>query len=321
QIWRKTPPEEIKNPGLIAHIRACIDKLNDLLRREGRGPSPHPCHAYAASSRLYLTTSNLALLTRNSGVVTSTATLFNILIDSEVDGIVDNRGFARALVDLVSLSVAVGEEGDGRLVELMFGVANNIRLRPEILPAWFHPSRSTTPTGTDAAQKSATDEGGSPTVVETEAEREEREFAGATRKEDFALFYLLIDHVHHVDRSGDFARTGLLYIIETASRSKDLERWLVESDLATLMATGLGALYSQLSRKLTFPMLDDSPDIVNHSDHAAMENARLPQLGSDMDAFLCYLLFWQDTIEHCKSAEVNKTLLDHFQVLFLQQLL
>lgn len=36
---------------------------------------------------------------------------------------------------------------------------------------------------------------------------------------------------------------------------------------------------------------------------------------------MSYLLFWQDTIDHCKSAEVNDTLLDHFQVLFLEQLL
>ncbi len=54
--------------------------------------------------------------------------------------------------------------------------------------------------------------------------------------------------MHHEGRVGDFARTGLLYIIEAASSSIDLEQWIVESDLATLMASGLGALYSQLSR-------------------------------------------------------------------------
>jgi hypothetical protein len=57
-----------------------------------------------------------------------------------------------------------------------------------------------------------------------------------------------VDYVHSEGRAGDFARTGLLYLIETASRSKDLEKWLIESDLDTLMATGLGALYSQLGR-------------------------------------------------------------------------
>lgn len=36
---------------------------------------------------------------------------------------------------------------------------------------------------------------------------------------------------------------------------------------------------------------------------------------------MSYLLFWQDTIDHCQSADINETLLDHFQVLFLEQLL
>lgn len=63
------------------------------------------------------------------------------------------------------------------------------------------------------------------------------------------------------------------------------------------------------------------PLIVALSDYAPAETASRPKLGAHMDAFLSYLLFWQDTIDHCKSVEVNDTLLDHFQVLFLQQLL
>jgi hypothetical protein len=40
-----------------------------------------------------------------------------------------------------------------------------------------------------------------------------------------------------------------------------------------------------------------------------------------MNTFLSYLVFWQDVLEHCKSYDVKQTLLDHFQILFLQQLL
>lgn len=63
------------------------------------------------------------------------------------------------------------------------------------------------------------------------------------------------------------------------------------------------------------------PHIVALSDHAKQETALPPALGATVDSFMSYLLFWQDTIDHCKSAEVNGTLLDHFQVLFLEQLL
>jgi hypothetical protein len=46
-----------------------------------------------------------------------------------------------------------------------------------------------------------------------------------------------------------------------------------------------------------------------------------PDSEEHMNDFLTYLLFWQDAIDYCKSVEVNDTLLDHFQVLFLEQLL
>jgi hypothetical protein len=66
---------------------------------------------------------------------------------------------------------------------------------------------------------------------------------------------------------------------------------------------------------------EDLPQIVALSDHAGQEIALPPRLDATMDSFMSYLLFWQDTLDHCKSAEVNGTLLDHFQVLFLEQLL
>ena len=256
--------------------------------------------AYAASSQIFVTATKLVLTSSDYTLVQSTAIFFNTLIDAEVDGVVDNRIFARALVDLVRRTDTRSDIVEGRLMELLFGVANNIRLQPSILPAWFLPRSDASEGGQESSGKL---------------------FAGATRKDDFPLFYLLVDYVHHEGHAGDFARTGLLYLIETASRSKDLERWLIESDLATLMATGLGALYSQLG-SLSLGTTDNNvPQIVVLSDHANQDTAVRPYLGGPMDSFMSYLLFWQDTIDHCKSAEVNATLLDHFQVLFLEQLL
>lgn len=184
--------------------------------------------AYASSSQVFVTVTKLVLTGHDDSLVRSAAVFFNTLIDAEVDGVVDNRIFARALVDLVRRADKRSDDIEGKLMELLFGVANNIRLQPNILPAWFAPR--------------------SPDGSESEQPTSEKEFEGATRKDDFPLFYLLVDYVHHGGHAGDFSRTGLLYLIETASRSKILERWLIESDLATLMATGLGALYSQLGR-------------------------------------------------------------------------
>lgn len=44
-------------------------------------------------------------------------------------------------------------------------------------------------------------------------------------------------------------------------------------------------------------------------------------LQGHLATFLSYLAFWQDVLEHCRSVDVRQTLLDHLQVLFLQQLL
>jgi hypothetical protein len=76
-----------------------------------------------------------------------------------------------------------------------------------------------------------------------------------------------------------------------------------------------------IESSLSFTPDENVPHIVVLSDHAEQETALQPTLGQAMDAFMSYLLFWQDTIDHCKSVEVNDTLLDHFQVLFLEQLL
>ena len=124
---------------------------------------------------------------------------------------------------------------------------------------------------------------------------------------------------------GDFARTGLLYLSETAAKSKPLETWMIESDLAPQMASGLGALYSRLSRH--FPPLEDTEKalpILALSDLPESEGSprdTREHFQQNMREFLAYLAFWQDTLNHCKSAEVSDTLLDHFQVLFVQQLL
>lgn len=279
-----------------------------MLSDESRGPAPHPCLQYAASSQIFVNITKIALSSHDDDTLRSATVFFNTLIDAEVDNVVENPLFARALVDLVRRADKHTEEVEGRLVELLFGVANNIRLQPAILHAWFVPGKDQDATNTGGGSGAAEGQSG-------------KEFAGATRKDDFPLFYLLVEYVHHEGRAGDFARTGLLYLIETASRSKDLERWLIESDLATLMATGLGALYSQLGSLDFVPPEDNPPHIIALSDHAGQETAIPPHLGTPLKSFMSYLLFWQDTIDHCKSAEVNGTLLDHFQILFLEQLL
>ena len=253
-----------------------------------------------ASGQVYIVITKLALSSRDVEIISTTAQLFHVLNNGEAEGLLDSKLFARSLLDLVHYGsrYAAAERLETELVELLFEIAMKIRADPDILPAWFYPERETAPG---------------------------RALFEESRRGQFPLFYELVQYVHHDGAIGDFARTALLYLTETASKWKPLETWMIESELAPQMASGLGALYSRLSRQFQcLGKSEGAPPIVRFSDASSSEPLRIESAEDgqhDVKAFLSYLAFWQDTLNHCKSAEVSDTLLDHFQVLFVQQLL
>lgn len=243
----------------------------------------------------------------NEPIIQVTLDILKILIDCEEVEFLKEKTFADALLGFVGTVSTTGPlmvsvDTEGKIVEVLFAIASKLRLQPNLLPTWFRPN-------TTAG---------------------ERDLGPHTRKDKdvFPLFYFTLDYVHHDGRVGDFARTGLLYIIESASHSEALESWIVESDLATLMASGLGALYSQLSRKLVLSFTKDTiPAILSFSDTprpktpSDAEKTTSSDFQAHLSTFLSYLVFWQDVLEHCGSEDVKRSLLDHFKFLFLQQLL
>lgn len=269
----------------------------------------------------------IAATSYNLNIVKEAVYFFGTLIESEDDAFVETETFASNLTNLFvritgANSIHLDLETETKVVELAFNITTKIRLRPEILPAWFKARQDPQQV---ARQPSDDHDGGK----EKESEGHER-FKGKTQRKDFPLFYILMDYIHSEGKVGDFARTGLLYIIESASSasSASLEQWIVESDLSTLMATGLGALYSQLSRKLVIDHPSNNlPPILALSDyeHPRPTFEVVSSCSSDfqvqLDTFLSHLFFWQDVLNHCRSVEVKSTLLEHFQVIFLQQLL
>ncbi|KAJ4524401.1 hypothetical protein HRR83_002522 [Exophiala dermatitidis] len=302
QTWRNGSLER-EDDVALAYTTKLLQRLETILQDESRRAAPHSCLRYVTSSQSYIIVTKLALSCRHVDILKSAAQLFHILINGEAEGLLDSKLFARSLLDLVWYATIGGrliveERLETDLVELLFEIATKIRLDPDILPAWFYPDREV-PQGRNAADD--------------------------PRKSQFPLFHVLVQYVHHDGSVGDFARTALLYLTETASKFRPLETWMIESDLAPQMASGLGALYSRLSRQSThFISQTSTPPIVALSDapQTAVSPAESPSDGQqDLKAFFSYLAFWQDTLSHCKSVEVSDTLLDHFQVLFVQQLL
>lgn len=312
QTWRNS--SNLANDDEAAeNIEIRLQELTNILSDESRRPLPHPCITFAARKQIYIPIAKVATSSYNEWIVKEAVLFFATLVESEEEAFVENDAFSASLTNLLvritgANSIRLGADTEARVVELAFNITTKIRLDPDILPAWFKSQQS---------------------QQQNEEHQDDRErFAGRTQRQDFPLFYLLIDYIHHDGKVGDFARTGLLYIIEAASSSVALEQWIVESDLSTLMATGLGALYSQLSRKLVIDHpANDLPPVLALSDYEhPKSNYEIIsscsfEFQSHLDTFLSHLLFWQDVLNHCRSVEVKSTLLEHFQVIFLQQLL
>lgn len=312
QTWRNS--SNLANDHEAAEqIEIRLQELTSLLSDESRRPLPHPCIAFSAAKQVYIPVAKIATSSFSEWIIKEAVLFFATLIESEEEAFVENDTFSASLTNLLvritgANSIRLGADTEARVVELAFNITTKIRLDPDILSAWFK------------SQQNGPQEG-------KQLDSRER-FTGRTQKQDFPLFYLLIDYIHHDGKVGDFARTGLLYIIEAASTSVALEQWIVESDLSTLMATGLGALYSQLSRKLVIDHpSSDLPPVLALSDYQHPKSqyevvtSCSPEFQSHLDTFLSHLLFWQDVLNHCRSVEVKSTLLEHFQVIFLQQLL
>lgn len=326
QLWRTKKPLS-SDPTTAESVRTCIEGLKRMLENEVQTLAPHVCIEYLAVSRTYTVVTKMASTSHNESIIRETLELSNILVENEESSFLEDPRFADALiafVNAISVSIPLLVETEGSMVELLFGIAAKVRLQPKVLPTWFRPS----------------------TLDPEDVASEGPEIGSSPRahKQEFPLFYLLLDYVHHEGKVGDFARTGLLYIIETATHSEDLERWIIESDLAMLMASGLGALYSQLSRYsslvlntsyitefcrklvLSFPK-ESIPAVVAFSDVArpqpppGTEMSNSEEFQAHLATFLSYLVFWQDILEHCTSNDVKQSLLDHFEHLFLQQLL
>ncbi|KAK1064730.1 hypothetical protein LTR74_008445 [Friedmanniomyces endolithicus] len=307
------PRDPANERPLLEKVRTAVSRLAILIREDSRASLPHACLQYAATSQIFTVLGRAATVSQYEPLVHSVVIFFAALVESEEEGFLSNASFAKSLMRLVTRvadngNVLLSVDTETSILELLFSISAKIRLQPENLPVWFRPIAR--PELDDVFVK------------------EKKSFVGTTQKADFPLCYLLVDRVHHEGRIGDFARTGLLYIFEAMGRSLDLEEWVVSSDLPTLMASGLGALYSQLSRELsilhpnsTLPAVLAMSDYSTTHQRATAESAFSDRHQTHMATFLSYLAFWQDVLDHCGSADVKQTLLDHFQILFLQQLL
>lgn len=204
--------------------------MRRILLDESRGNAPYLCFEYVASEQIYLVVAQLASICPDGTVAREAVGFLNLLVDCDEGDLLQCPAFADAIVGLAAQLLTSGNlssETKAILFELLFGIAAKLKLEPGYIDYWFKPREE---------RAKAADSG---TAVKT---------SSLSQNDEFPLFHLLLHNVLQERRVGEFARTGLLYIVESIGSSELLENWIVESDLAAIMASGLGALYSQLSR-------------------------------------------------------------------------
>ena len=157
-------------------------------------------------------------------------------------------------------------------------------------------------------------------------------FETSKNNNDFPLFYLLSNYMYHEGKTGEYARTSILYLVDVMSSIPELERWMIESDLCTLAASGSGALYTQLHRAMTklkngpvfeFPAIVTLSNDFNltHRPKIDQDKSKKNEYKVQLEVFISNLLFWQDMLGYCKSDQLSQDLLSHFNVLFVRQML
>lgn len=146
---------------------------------------------------------------------------------------------------------------------------------------------------------------------------------------EFLLFAYLLRFVHREGRSGDYARTGLLFVMEMATGA--LGDFVLSSDFSTIMAAGLGALYSQLPRKLivqddfstqtrtAYLLGQENPMAANIPPGAEFSSS--PTFRYQLDAFLKLLEFCQDVLVRCPHDDICAALLRSVRGIFLENIL
>ncbi|KAI4198843.1 MAG: hypothetical protein LQ350_004992 [Teloschistes chrysophthalmus] len=306
QAWQKKAGRIFNSPAR-GTVSSQLQTINRLLREETHAAAPHLCVEYVATAQVYAVVSSIEATSRDEQVQQEAVRFFDLLIDREEEDFIENPDFADKLMALFretsDTSKSVSPETEVQMVELLFAITAKLRQRSAVPLAWFRSSEVNNEHPTSSARL-------------------------LHKSRDFPLVFKLLDHVHHSGKTGDFARTGLLYIFELAAKSPDVEKWIIESELATLMASGLGALYSQLSSKVALTYAPEStPSILTFSNASSFdppydaEPVFSTGLQTNLGTFLSYLIFWQDILERCSSPDIRATLLDHFDFLFLRPLL
>ncbi|KAK9766633.1 hypothetical protein K7432_004172, partial [Basidiobolus ranarum] len=196
------------------------------------------------------------------------------------------------------------------MVDLMFSICSKIRRCPELLNIFFYQSVWDLEV---------------PITAENTGESVPR--AGKC-KYNFPIFGYLLQFVHKDGKTGDIARTAMLFLIEiTSGELRDYVHG--ESDLCAVVAAGVGAFYSLLPRKLVIKLhLSEDERMISHNtelleleENTGVESSISAEFQEHLCSFTKYLEFTQELLERCPSVRVRNSLLENIRRTFLENIL
>ncbi|KAF9312704.1 hypothetical protein BG003_006013 [Podila horticola] len=295
------------------------------------------------------------------------AGMINLLDDRFLVHNAVHKPTVKLLRTCASGSEPQGESYHEDLVDLMYILCSKIHGYPELLNIFFHDKQWLTVPQRAAANRlqknketmellkkqlgqsaSATDAVNDVSMDDAQQQTEDAPFSPKSTSEgspdspgtnksptktdyEFLLFTYLSKFVHLEGKAGDFARTGLLFLMELATGS--LGEYILDSEFTSLVSAGVGALYSQLPRKLLVrggpstinsmvgTLNDRAPPEATPSRRANIELSTSTDFQSRLDAFLKLLEFCQDVMMRCPNSEIVAALLVTFKTVFLENIL
>ncbi|KAK3844126.1 MAG: Retinoic acid induced 16-like protein-domain-containing protein [Linnemannia gamsii] len=263
---------------------------------------------------------NLAEKDQPKGLTGETIRTFAAMINLLNDRFLVHNSVHKPTVKLLRTCCGPGTEFEENedyhedLVDLMYILCSKIHGYPELLNIFFYDRQWLTV----------------PERVMTAASLQGHENHQESKRDyEFLLFTYLSKFVHREGKSGDFARTGLLFLMELATGS--LGEYILDSEFSSYLTAGVGALYSQLPRKLivktdsnnltTSSSTTSPPPEPKPSRRANIELSTSKDFQSRLDAFLRVLEFCQDVLMRCPNTEIATTLLASFKTVFLENIL
>jgi hypothetical protein len=271
---------------LPGRLQTLLDALVFEANRSEEGATP-PVLEYLLKHDVLANLVRLSLPDLPRGIKGEVIRLFSNLLVLLDERFVVHNAVHKPLVRLLR-SCVQPEDGDNMgwrtadpeyeedLVDLMCHVCSRIKSSPELIVIFFHdrtPRPSLQPSA--GVVRPASPTGSTSTLASSQATHQRPEY-------EFLIFSYLLRFVHREGRTGDFARAGLLFLVDVAlseghhrnggkptrggipaslsastsstAPSPDstlaLAEYLLDSDFAQVLGAGLGALYGLLPSKL-----------------------------------------------------------------------